>query len=396
MKNLNEARKNRIVDCIVIFSAIVILISVCFVYFYNVFVKFQIDYATMYNRNSLSKTSKFNNDLIIVSNSFFQEKQINSFLYDNTKIYDFNVSNEIDQIINNSTLKTYINSLDIDIPKDKLIYSSYSKKKLSHEEYRETFSDADFILEESDEIYTVKRTNNDITYKYNNYRGHIISAHIDTDEFSNYLFSHTYPIPYQSLLLSSDTQIIASNTFEDTDKLLATINFEKTNDSSISGNYLIVKNSSKMYTCVSVIKISDIIRGAVTTSSFLLAVAFLLATLLLVIIYYFYFKKKNLILNLESLKKQHTDAKINDIIQKIFNKDLLPKSDEVILNNYFMLNNGFYFVPLIVEITNYKKLLVEYGYDELSVYKYGFENIITELLEETGNVKTVNMGLFIG
>ena len=133
MKKLDDARKNRLVDCIVIFTAIIILISVCFVYFYNVFVKFHIDYATMYNQNALSKTSKFNNDLIILSNAFSKEKKINSFLYDETKTYDFNVNSEIDSVINNSTLKTFINSIDIDIPKQKLVYSSRLKKKIPHE-----------------------------------------------------------------------------------------------------------------------------------------------------------------------------------------------------------------------------------------------------------------------
>jgi len=396
MKKLDEARKNRLIDCIVILTAIIILISVCFVYFYNIFVKFQIDYATMYNQNVLSKTSKFNNDLIILSNAFSQKKKINSFLYDETKTYDFNVNSEIDSVINNSTLKTFINLIDIDIPKQKSVYSSRLKKKISHEEYKKTFSYADFVLKESDEIYTIERTENDIIYKYNTYRGQIISTHINTNEFSNYLFSHSFPIPYQSLLFSSDNQLITADAFENTDKLLNVIKSAKNNDTTYKNSYLIIKNSSKMYSSVSIIKISDIVKGAVQTSSFLFAVTFLFAILLLVIIYYFYYKKKNLILNFESLKKQHTDTKINDIIQKIFNKDLLPKSDEVILNDYFMLNNDFYFVPLIIEITNYKKLLIEYGYDELSVYKYGFENIITELLEETGKIKTVNMGQFIG
>ncbi len=62
------------------------------------------------------------------------------------------------------------------------------------------------------------------------------------------------------------------------------------------------------------------------------------------------------------------------------------------MNEYFSVNKGTFFLPIIVGIVNYSDVTENISYDDISMYKYGFENIISEVLNEISDVKTANMG----
>lgn len=392
MKKQDEIKKNRLIDCLVVFSALIVLIVIFCLYFYNVFVKFQINYATLFNQNVISKASDFHKDIVKVSNSLFTDTATNKFLHNKNINYDYESSIRIGKIISNSTIGNCINQVFIDIPKNKIIYSSYAKQKFSHSEFEKKFLNYSIILYNSGPTISINHTNSGIIYSYNDYRGHIISSVIDKRIFKEHLTSHVYPILYQTILTDSEHQIIMSDFSGDEEKILSNIKKMEKKDITTHGNYLIVKNSSKMYSCTSIIKISDIVKEAVNTGSFLIVLSILFLVLMLVITYYFYFKKKKLILSHQKLIKNHLDVNVNNIIYKLFNKGIVSNTDEVALSEYFTLKESSYFLPIIVGITNYEKLLQSEGYNEVSVLKYGFENIINEVMAEVADIKTINMG----
>lgn len=231
-----------------------------------------------------------------------------------------------------------------------------------------------------------------VVYSYKHYNGDIILTIMWNDAFKNKVTEHVYPIFYGTVLLNGDGNPIVSNIGKEFSKISDTVQKMDLKTLKVKNNYFIIKDSTSLYSSVSIIRLSNMLSTAVNSGSFLLVVLLLVCMFIFIIMYYFYFRHKKLISDNHVLKIDHLDASINNIIQKIFSHDILTAQDEVSLNEYFSLNNGVCFVPILVGIENYKTITKDTGYDDLSMYKYGFENIISEVLSELAGVKTINMG----
>ena len=95
MKRQGKSYKEYFIDYLIGFTASILIIAIFGIYFYNVFVKFQINYVKQHNQTIITKAYDFQNDLIIVSNSFFEDKVLNRFLNDKNELYSIEANNRI-------------------------------------------------------------------------------------------------------------------------------------------------------------------------------------------------------------------------------------------------------------------------------------------------------------
>lgn len=367
----------------------------CF-YFYNVFVKFQIKYMQQYNKNVISRTYDFQNDLIIVSSSFFQDKSTNIFLNGNETGYNSEVTKNISSLLNSSTISSMFKDVIIKTQKNGLIYSTLSSRKETIEEFCLRYPGLEEILNSVQSGFSAYSYNNKIIYSYNDDMGHTIYAFIDEIALRSHLFYNAPPIDYDTAILEGK-KLITSNALKDNTIIFEEIENTKADYVSFRGRKIVVKTTYGKHNSISTVKLSVLLNEATSTSSFLILFAVLIFLLISFITYYFYAKQKKFILKHLSLVKDNIETNVEHIINKIFNYDVLTPSDETTLNEYFQTNDGNYFIPLVIKITNYNVLAESLAHSDITVYKYGFVNIITEVFEEISSVKTSNIGReFIG
>lgn len=391
MNNKKKSYKDYLRDYLICLSFAILIIVIFCIYFYNVFVKFQIKYMQQYNKTVISKTYDFQNDLIIVSNSFFKERNTNVFLNGNDIGYDTEVTKNITSLLNSSTISPMFKDVVIRTPRNNLVYSTLTNKREPLEELTSKYPELTDISNSVQSGFEICYYNDTIIYAYNDYLGHIIYAFVDERNLKNHLLNSAPPISYDTLILEKE-KLITANTAKDNDTIYKEIETNESDSVGFKDGKIVVKTTSGKHTGISTVKISAILKEATQTSSFLILFAILIFLLVSFITYYFYFKQKKFISAHLSLVKDNIDANIEHIINKIFNYDVLTPSVETTLNEYFQTNDGNYFMPLVIKITNYAELAENSSYSDVTVYKYGFVNIITEVLEEISGVKTSNIG----
>ena len=395
MKNKTEETKKHIADYTFIFCVFILLTLIFCIYFYNVFLKFQIEYETIYNEKILSKASELNNDIIRVSNSLFLNGSINKYLYTDMD-YDLISAETVNSHVSSSSLGSLVDEFLIAIPGKNTAYFSALNDKADFSYYEKNEPELYKIFtQKSSGITTNEITRENtkyITYSYNDFRGHIICMLIPKDSLNKHFFTEVYPLAYGNILLGSDGKIITQTGTENIKLDISSLIETKNDFVKYKKNFLIQKRMSKSHESISLIKLSDIMQSALKTSSFLVIFALLLFALVATITYYFYFKQKGLILSHKLLEASHKTEQINNTVQKIFMHDSLNKNDKNILLEYFSPQKNLYFLPITICITDFNEIVSLNGYDDITLVKYGFENIINEVFSESQNVKTVNMG----
>jgi len=392
MKRHGKSYKEYFIDYLIGFTASILIIAIFGIYFYNVFVKFQINYVKQHNQTIITKAYDFQNDLIIVSNSFFEDKVLNRFLNDKNELYSIEANNRISNLIRISTINSILREVSIVITKDNLIYSTLSRKKTDLESFSSQFPEyAKYIKNQSSGFNVYPIGKNRLLFSYNDYRGHIIYAVADELNLKNHLLSNTYPILHNIVLYDDNGRLIISNAGENPD-----ISKEMQNEASskvkYSKNHIIVKSTNSRYSVVSTIKLTDIWKEALNTGSFLMLLASVIFILICLLTFFFFFKQKKLISAHLNLLNKHINTSADHTIKKLFNCDVITREDEKTLNEYFQLGGYSYFLPVIIGIVNYNDLIKNIGFDDITLYKYGFENIISEVMTEIAVVKTSNMG----
>ncbi len=394
MKKHYDKKKKRYTDLAVIFSTVILFVVIFSVYFYNVSLKFQINYATLYNETVLTKTTDFHYNIMKISNQLFTNKNVNAYLTKKSDIHDLEAVYQIGSTVNESTIGSYIDSFFISMPEDEIIYSNRAQKKMSYDEFLKTYPDYSFALKKipggiSLSIAELNEYEKYIVFSYNDYRGHILTYIISEKNYIQNYLNHSYPIFYGTIILNSDKEIITSNYNYDK-SLIPIIKNSNSKALEYKGNNLIIKDSTEYYSVISILKLSDVLAKTLSTGAFLILLAIMLAVLIFVIVYYFYSQQKKLISSNRILESKHRDVNINRIFQKIFNGEMLVKTDSNDLKEYFSTKKTHYFLPLVVRIKDFDSSISD---DDISLYKYGFENIINEVMENVSHVKTVNMGL---
>lgn len=393
MKKQKHTLFSQLSDYFLSFGTLLLIVVVFGFYFYNVSVKFQIKYANLYNQNILSKNSEFNNDIIKVSNSLFTDTEINAFLLSSTETYNYEYGLKIDNMIANSTIGNYIDAVFIDVPKNGMIYTSESKRKYTYTEYENIYPEYYNVIKNRESgTKMTKIANGYLVFSYNDFRGHIISMLMPERELREHLIDHVYPIFYGVRLTNSDNKTVVTNFKSDLEPLTAFI--DNTNKSFVKakGNYIIIKNNSPSYSCTSIIRISDILRESISAGFLIIFFMVLLMALVCFIIYHFYKEREKLLSSHKSLLSHHEDMNIDLIIKKFFNRDVLSSSDKKLISEYFTQNGSEFFLPIIVGITDYAEFASLNTYDDIALYKYGYENIIEEVMSSVSTAKTVNMG----
>lgn len=395
MDNNKNIYKNKFKDYSVCLSAIILITVIFGIYFYNVFVKFQINYMQQYNKNIISKAYDFQNDLIVVSNSLFNNKTVNLYLNGNGEISSSDASKTIKELLNSSTISSMVKNIAVKNQSDGIIYSTLTEKKESLREFCEKYPEYSGILKSNApgfNTYVNKtKSENTLVYAYNDYKGHIIYAFINEYNLQAHFFSNVSPVDCDIVLLRN-SNIVTSNVSKGNTAIFKDAHDNNGDDVKLSGAYITVKTSSKNYSGISAVKISTLFRNAISTGSFLILFAILIFMLACLMTYYFYFKQKKFISEHLKLANKHLDSNAENIVNRLFNYDVLTPADEIALNEYFQINNGSYFLPIVIKITNYSKLAKSVGNDDINVYKYGFVNIITEVCESISSVKIGNMG----
>lgn len=400
MKDKKKNYKEMFKGYTFILSIAILTIGIFCVYFYNVFVKFQINYMQQYNKNIISKTYDFQNNLLTVSNSLFTDKNINLFLSNKDAVYSDSVNKSVNLLLQTSTISSLYKDVVIKIPGTQTVYSTLSSKKETIEEFTAKYPNFKYFFDDKKtnlNIYSYQSgTEKTLIYSYKNYNGYTIYAFINERILNSNLFNSIGPIDYDVILLEGEN-LITSDVYGDNATIFKESQKIDENSKKFTENMMLVKTTSTKYTCVSAIKISSLLKEAVSTGSFLLLFAILIFVIISLMTYYFYFKQKNFISEHLKLVNKHLDTNTQNIINKLFNYDVITNADEISLNEYFLINNGNYFLPIIIKITNYDELIKSLGNDDTTVYKYGFVNIITEVSESIANVKIANIGReFIG
>lgn len=375
-------------------------IGVFCVYFYNVFVKFQVNYMQQYNRNIISKAYEFQTDIFTVSNSFFNDKNINLYLSNENEAYNESATKSITLLLQTSTISTMYKDVAIKAPENSFIYSTLSQKKESVEDFCEKYPNFASLVKDTKTNFTVYSYQNNretnLIYAYKNYLGYTIYAFIDGRNLNLHLLNTVHPIDYD-IILAESQNIVTQNVSDD--NLTIFKELQKINDNSkkFVGNTMVVKTTSKKYSCISTVKISSLLKEATSTSYFFILFAVLIFIIVSAVTYYFYFKQKKFVSEHLKLVNKHLDTSTKNIINKLFNYDVITPADEISLNEYFQINNENYFLPIVIKITNYEELVKSMGNSDVTVYKYGFVNIVTEVFESISNVQTSNIGRdFIG
>lgn len=393
MKKQKHTLFSQLSDYLICFGAMFLMVAIFGFYFYNVSVKFQINYANLYNQNILSKNSEFNNDIIKVSNSLFTDKEINAFLSNDTETYNYEYGLKISNMVANSTIGNYISAVFIDVPKTEMIFTSESSTKYTYKAFEKQFPEYYDVLKEHKSGTRMARLGNDyLIFSYNDFRGHIISMLMPERELRDHLIDHVYPIFYGVRLTTSENRTVVTDFKSDLAPLTSYIDGMAKNSVKLKGNYLIIKNISPSYSCTSVIRISDVLRESISAGFFIILFMFLLMIFICLIIYHFYKEQEKLLSSHKSLLSHHADMNTDVIIKKIFNRDMISKSDENMLDEYFAKTESRYFLPIIVGIADYAELVSCNTYDDVALYKYGYENIIEEVMSSIGKAKTINMG----
>lgn len=395
MNNQKKNYKNYIADYLVCFTAAILIIVIFCVYFYNVFVKFQINYIRQYNKNVISKAYDFQNDLMTVSNSLFKDKNINLYMNNQYEVYNETATKTIKSILSSSTLSSMLKDVAIKNEKGGIIYSTLNEKKENIEDFNAKYPELSDIISSDEQGFNIYfyQVNSESTliYSYNDYRGYTIYTFVDERGLRNHLFSNVYPLDCDMLLMDGEN-LLTSNISKSNVSIFKEAADLSEDSVRFGGNTLIVKTTSKKYSSISSIKLSAIFKEAISTGSFLMLFAALILILILIITYFFYYKQKKLISSHLTLMNKHIDTSVKHILKKLFNRDVLTNADESVLNEYFQLNGGNYFLPAVVGIANYNDLIQSLNYDDITIYKYGFENIINEVIGEIAGVKTSNMG----
>lgn len=96
MEKKTKSMKDYVVDLIVCLTTAAIVIAVFGFYFYNVFIKFQVNYAHLFNDSILSKSTELHNDVITVSNSLFTNSDVNAFFNSPNDTLDINSTEYIE------------------------------------------------------------------------------------------------------------------------------------------------------------------------------------------------------------------------------------------------------------------------------------------------------------
>ena len=389
MKKRYKKKKKRFNDLAIIFSTVVLLVIIFSIYFYNVSLKFQINYATLYNESVLTKTTDFHYNIMKISNQIFKNKKVNAFLIKKAEEYDYEAIHQINSAVTESSIGSYIDFFFISMPENDSIYANHASKKMSYKEFLKLYPQYSLALKEIPGGITLSHYDEYIIFSYNDYRGHILTYFISEKNYIKKYLNHSYPIFYGTIILNSDDEVITSN-FNYDKKLISNINNTDSKALKYSGNNLLIKDSTTYYSSISVLKISDVLAKTLSTGTFLIIIALLLAFVVFALFYYFYNQQKKLISSQKILENKHRDININRIFQKIFHGEILSKPDLDDLKEYFSAKKTLYFLPLVVRIKDFEAGISD---DDISLYKYGFENIINEVMENVSPVKTVSMGI---
>ena len=256
MKKKNE--KIRFADYLVCSVAVLVAVAFLCIYFYNFFIRFQADYATLFNDTILTNTSNFHNDVINVTNSLFMNKDINAYLYDKDTDMDYSISKLINNTVVNSTIGAYVTDVVVNIPRCDTVFSSMLLGKTTSADFLEEYPEFDEIINNPRKGISVKIMNNQCYYSYND-KGRIVIMVMDAISLKSHLIPHVYPIVHGTVLLNSESETIVSEMNEVPSKVMDCAADLKANSVKIYGNYLISKNSSHTYNCIRFIRISDIL-----------------------------------------------------------------------------------------------------------------------------------------
>lgn len=382
-------------------SIAVLLIFIFFIYFYSTFVKFQINYASIYNKNTISKLKEFNNDVIKLSSTLYTDFRTRNFFNDDETGIFKNETADIRDKLSASIIGDNVCNLIVSNHSNGTVYHLQDGKKYTKKDFIRLFPEYEDIAEKN--IYGLStqmiygddqkkdRYSNYFVSTYNTNSSYTVSLFFRYEYFERSFFQNGYPIFYGMVIADGNNSVLTSGNNPDLFKISESLS-KKGDFSKISDKYIITKNSSGIISCISAVKITDLLRESLSAGSFLLVIALLFALIIGIISYYFKFKQHILTEKLDELKSHNTETALNLIIQKMFNSDTITKNDEVISNNYFLLNEGKYFFPFVLGICDRSIDDGTLKQKDVNLYKFGFDNIITEVLGENAKIKSQNIG----
>lgn len=378
----------------------VLLIFIFFIYFYSTFVQFQINYASIYNKNTISKLKEFNNDVIKLSSTMYTDFQTRSFLNDDKTGIFKNETSRIKDKMSSSIIGDNVFNVLISNHSNSTVYNLADGKKYTQKDFVKLFPEYKAITEKNiyglstQMLYDRSRKDQYSNYfvcTYNTNSSYTVSLFFRYEYFESNFFQNGYPIFYGMVIANGNNSVLTSHNDSDLLKISECLS-KKGDFSKLSGKYIITKNSSGIISCISAVKITDLLRESLSASSFLLVITVLFAIIIGIISYYFKFKQHVLTEKLDKLKNHSTETALDLIIQKVFNSDTLTKNEEVISNNYFLLNEGGYFFPFVLGISDRSIDSEKLKRNDINLYKFGFDNIITEILSENAKIKSQNIG----
>ena len=364
---------------------VVVLIIIIGVYFYNTFVKFHLDYAELNNQNSLFQISEINNDMAKLSNSLFTNTKTNKFLNDNTISYNNDASKEIKSLIATSNMEKYISDLVVVTMSKNSVFELSSNRKYQLDDYLQKRPAISEFLDNNSS--TVQQLDDFVYFSINDGIGHRIIIMVNPYILSHQALNNTYPLTYNTAVFTTNGELVISN-YDVSDNICKhIINSAKTNSVYIEDNSVIIEtNNSSAFTCISILKISEMFVEAFNTSSFLITLFLVLLILAGFIVYLFYYKHHDILQNIEQISEMNADLTVSLTMEKIFKYNPLTKSEEALLDRYFILCNASYFLPLTIDVSGISGILENQDVSDIMLYKYGFKNIISEVLEKRATV----------
>lgn len=275
LNNIKQKNNKRYILHFFIAFLLTIVITFIFgLYFYNTFMKFQINYSKLYNQNNIQKMKQIQDDMVKISNRIFSDNKVTLCLSKKS----FPKTNPLQDTLKNIATKEYITNITV-ISKENNIALSSMGFYGTYEKYCEENKNHKALLDKYSENINVDSyvdslsKNETLVFLYYDYRDYITLITVNTGELKNYLFNQVYPIFYNTLMTNSDDNILFTGNHNISEEVKRNIITKSKNGTVIYKNYLVIPKSSYGYSCISIIKISDIVNEAINSGTFITLIA---------------------------------------------------------------------------------------------------------------------------
>lgn len=393
LNNIKQKNNKRYILHFFIAFLLTIVITFIFgLYFYNTFMKFQINYSKLYNQNNIQKMKQIQDDMVKISNRIFSDNKVTLCLSKKS----FPKTNPLQDTLKNIATKEYITNITV-ISKENNIALSSMGFYGTYEKYCEENKNHKALLDKYSENINVDSyvdslsKNETLVFLYYDYRDYITLITVNTGELKNYLFNQVYPIFYNTLMTNSDDNILFTGNHNISEEVKRNIITKSKNGTVIYKNYLVIPKSSYGYSCISIIKISDIVNEAINSGTFITLIASFVFIFLLIILYYSYWKHCSLSASNKELALLQNNTKTDLLLRKVFDGNILSASEFSEITEYFQKNASNFYRTILIGIDNYNDFKSKNSYDDINLYKYGFENIIYETFENISKIKSINL-----